>query len=163
MGTENWCTAFLWIGTLKCDQQLNNKSWGWCYQSVENKTFLIAECDKGHKHAVRKLIKYDADVINKWLMNNINTSYIWFSVFRWAYRLGRYNSWRWLKLTNSSSDENNYVGVNQLIKAGVFANQAVSNTNGWEKEKCSLDKELIRNTCMQSIHCDQNFFYPHFH
>lgn len=161
MGTENWCTAFLWIGALKCE--LNNKSWGWCYQSIENKTVLIAECEKGHKHAVRKLIKYDADVIYKWLMNNINTSYIWFRVFRWAYRLGRYNSWRWFKHTNSSSDENNYVGVNQLITAGVFSNQAVSNTNEWEKEKCSLDKELIRNTCMQWIHCDQDFFYPHFH
>lgn len=52
--------------------------------------------------------------------------------------------------------------MNQLIKAGVISNQAVSNTNRWEKEKCSLNKELIRNTCMQSIHCDQNFFTPTF-
>lgn len=30
------------------------------------------------------------------------------------------------------------------------------------KRKCSLDKELIRNTCMQSNHCDQDFFTPAF-
>lgn len=52
--------------------------------------------------------------------------------------------------------------MNQLIKGGVISNQAVSNTNRWEKEKCSLNKELIRNTCMQSIHCDQKFFTPTF-
>lgn len=52
--------------------------------------------------------------------------------------------------------------MNQLIKGGVISNQAVSNTNRWEKEKCSLNKELIRNTCMQSIHCDQKNFTPTF-
>lgn len=58
---------------MRCNQQFNNKSWSWCYQSVENKTFLIAEFEKGHKHTVRKLIKYEADVIIEWLINRITT------------------------------------------------------------------------------------------
>lgn len=73
MGTEHWCTAFLWIGALRFDQQFNNKSWGWCYQSVENKTCFITECEKGHRHTVRKLIKYEADVIIEWLIIRITT------------------------------------------------------------------------------------------